>query len=189
MNRHKPWTMDYGLWTVLAAGTLVMMYLMAVSGKPLKTPATPHGIIDLEFAYSKIKVEGVMNAWIEYKIDKVDRVAAAKENTYLDFIFLLFYSPFLFLCCRKLIAGYNPGSFISKAGKSIAKGALLSGFLDMLENLGMLQSLNGNISGTIALFTSVVSIAKWALVITAIIFILFMLVYKFSRRIKPKYYL
>lgn len=182
MNRHKPWTMDYGLWTVLVAGTFIMMYLMAVSGKPLKTPITPHGIIDLEFAYSKAKVLDIVKAWKDYDVDKVDRIATAKENTYLDFIFLLFYSPFLFLCCRKLIAGYNKEEFISKSGRFIAKGALLSGLLDMLENLGMLQSLNGNVSGTIALFTSIVSVLKWALVITALIFIIYMLVYTLSKR-------
>jgi hypothetical protein len=161
-----------------AAGTVVMMYLMMISGSYLKTSATPHGIINLEFAYNKKKVEEIIHIW-QYSPGKTDRITAAKENTYLDFIFLLFYSCFLFLTVRRLISGYR--NVISQS-ELIAKGALLAGLFDILENLGMLQSLNGNISDPVALFTFISSLLKWLLVSAAILFIIFMLFYKLAKR-------
>jgi hypothetical protein len=47
----------------LFAGTLVMIVVMVKTGAPLKTPATPKGILDLEFAYNASKAYTVINAW------------------------------------------------------------------------------------------------------------------------------
>ena len=47
----------------IIAGTLIMIYVMAVSGKSLKTAETPLGILNLEFAYNKAKTDVIMNAW------------------------------------------------------------------------------------------------------------------------------
>ena len=74
------------------AGSLVMIYVMAKTGQPLKTPVTPQGILNLEFAYNSDKVDGIVNNWAS-----INTVTAAKQNTWLDFIFLFFYSGFLFL--------------------------------------------------------------------------------------------
>ena len=146
-------------------GSVVMIYVMAKTGAPLKTPATLHGILDLEFAYNAEKTTVVINAWAS-----LDNIVAAKLNTWLDFLFLFFYSLFLFFACKK-IAGTFHGT-VAKAGQLIAKGALVAGFLDILENMGMLIALNGHISGSIALCTTFVSVIKWVLAIMALLYVL-----------------
>lgn len=165
-----------------AAGTFVMIFVMAVSGKPLKTHFTPHGIIDLEFAYSKLKVLNILSNWKENVVDKVDRISTAKINTYLDFIFLFFYAPFLFLCCKKLHQVPNLKNN-KTAGLLIGKGALLAGAMDILENTGMLKSLQGSPSQSIAMFTTAASVIKWTLVFAAIIFIIGRLSYRLFKRL------
>ena len=40
------------IWIFLAAATLVMIYVMKVSGEDLKTSTTKEGILNLEFAYN-----------------------------------------------------------------------------------------------------------------------------------------
>lgn len=138
---------------------------MAKTGASLKTPATPKGILDLEFAYNSAKASIVLNAWAPNSI--TDNIAVAKNNTWYDFIFLLFYSPFLFFTCKKIAQITN-----SKTGLLIAKSALCAGALDVFENAGMLITLSGNTSDSIALLTVIISVTKWILAITAVIYLL-----------------
>jgi hypothetical protein len=145
-------------------GSLVMIYVMAKTGAPLKTTSTPLGILDLEFAYNTAKATSVINAW-----DPSDNITAAKLNTQLDFLFLFFYSGFLFFTCKR-IAGSFHGTVV-KAGLLIAKGAILAGLLDILENIGMLIALNGHISGSIAFCTTFFSVIKWGLALIAVLYV------------------
>jgi hypothetical protein len=151
-------------------GSLVMIYVMATTGATLKTPATPHGILDLEFAYNTEKVNTVINAWTPTPQESFGNIEAAKLNTWLDFIFLFFYAGFLFLASKKIAQTFK-GPLI-KAGNIIAKGALLAGFLDVLENTGMLISLNRQLSAGIAFCTTLFSVIKWGLAIIAVLYIL-----------------
>lgn len=152
----------------LLLANAVMIVVMTKTGATLKTPTTPLGILDLEFAYNISKATIVTTAWAPN--NSLDNIGAAKINTYLDFIFLLFYTLFLFFASKK-IASLSSGIF-SKIGFLIAKGALLAGFLDVLENAGMLITLSGNTSNSIALLTTVFSIIKWVLAILAIIYLI-----------------
>ena len=158
-------------------GSLVMVYVMTKTGAPLKTPGTLHGILDLEFAYNTAKASTVINAWTSS-----GSIAAAKLNTWLDFLFLFFYSFFLFFAC-KIIAQIFDGA-IAKAGHLIAKGALLAGLLDILENTGMLLTLNGHTSASIAFLTTFFSVIKWALALVAVLYILTGVLVSVYRKIK-----
>jgi len=156
------------LLPVFFTGTIVMMIVMAKTGAPLKTSATPHGILDLEFAYNTAKTSVVMNAWAAG--NGTDNIAAAGTNTWFDFLFLFFYSIFLFLACKRI--AQNIHGPVARAGNLVAKAALLAGFLDVLENIGMLITLGGNTSGTIALLTTFFSMVKWVLALIAVLYVL-----------------
>ena len=149
------------------AGTLAMIVVMAKTGATLKTPATPKGILDLEFAYNKAKASAVVNAWAG--ISPVNNIHAAKINTWFDFIFLLFYSLFLYHSCKLIAASFSGP--LSITGHFIAKGALAAGLLDALENTGMLITLHGPISDTTTLLTFIFSIAKWMLALAAVLYV------------------
>lgn len=149
-------------------GTAAMMMVMAKTGDVLKTPTTPMGILNLEFAYNTAKTTPIINSWAG--ISSADVITAAKQNTYWDFLFLFFYAGFLFLACKKIAA--NTSGAFAKAGNIIAKGALWAGFLDIIENAGMLLTLSNQGSSTIALCTTIVSVIKWALAIIAVLYML-----------------
>jgi hypothetical protein len=152
----------------LLAGTVVMMVVMAKTGATLKTDATPKGILDLEFAYNAAKTTNVISAWTG--IIPADNVLAAIVNTWLDFIFLFFYSLFLNKACRMITAKHS--GFLSATGSVLATGALVAGLLDIFENAGMLVSLNGHISNSVSLLTFIFSVAKWTLALASILYIL-----------------
>ena len=153
---------------LLFAGVLAMMIVMAISGATLKTPQTPNGILNLEFAYNSAKATYLINAWTG--IIPFDNVFAAIINTWLDYIFLFFYSAFFYHFCTWL-SNYFSGILLV-TGRFLAKAALVAGALDMLENAGMLITLNGHISDTTTLLTVLFSLTKWLLVLVILLYIL-----------------
>lgn len=157
-----------------------MMNVMASTGVSLKTEAAPLGILNLEFAYQTSKTTPIIESWAPS--GSGDNIEAAKINTYWDFLFLFFYAGFLFLACKK-IAGKFKGA-VSKAGILIAKGALLAGILDILENAGMLLTLNNQGSSAVAFLTTFFSVIKWGLAIIAVVYLLISLLAVASRKIK-----
>jgi len=70
----------------------------------------------------------------------------------------------------------------SKAGILFAKGALIAGFLDILENAGMLYTLSGPTSETVALYTTICSVIKWVLALLAAFYCLAGLFYAISQK-------
>ena len=146
------------------------------TGAPLKTAATPKGILHLEFAYDKAQVNTIITAW---SVD--NKLAAAKTNTYWDFCFLFFYAFFLFFTCVKLSEKFSAAGWKNKAGLFFAKMAILAGMLDIGENIGMLQTLNGNGNTTSWQITTGCAATKWSLVILVILYILFAVIAKRGR--------
>lgn len=155
-------------FSIIAVGSLVMVMVMSKTGATLKTPATPLGILNLEFAYNGAKADIVLNAW--QPNEKYNNIEVAESNTWLDFIFLFFYSLFLYKACKILSGTYNGN--LQKTGLLLANGALMAGFLDILENAGMLFTLQGNINNSILLLTTIVSIIKWILALAAVAYLL-----------------
>ena len=147
---------------------IAMMVVMNKTGATLKTAATPHGIINLEFAYNNVKTNAIINAWAP--INEIDNIAVAKINTWFDFLFICAYAFFFFFACTK-IAGNIKGT-LSKVGNNIAKAALLAGFFDVLENAGMLLTLNGYVNSSVAFLTTFFSVLKWGLVLLVVLYLL-----------------
>ncbi len=153
----------------LITGTIVMMYIMSVTGKSLKTPDTPLGILHLELAYTGNKTNVIMEAWSYTGPIENNNINQAIKNTWLDFIFIFFYSLLLFYCCKIITENFS--GFFYKAGKVMAFASLNAGLLDILENAGMLLSLNGYISNSVSLFTATFSVLKWTLVLCVMLYI------------------
>lgn len=143
---------------------MVMFLMMRPTAKKLYTPQTHLGILDLEFAYSNSQTSNILNAW------QGDKIEAAKINTYIDFGLLIFYSVFLFYCCKNLAINFN--GIIRKVGLLFSKGALIAGGLDLIENTGMLITLGGHQQAFIATVTSVCASIKWIIAILGILYII-----------------
>jgi hypothetical protein len=156
-------------WLFLVGGTFIMIYIMAVTGKSLKTPATPMGIVNLELAYNMAKTRTVLDAWSDGFTD-ARNIHAAIKNTWLDFVFLFFYALFLFYACKTISESYT--GFTAMLGRLMAAGALNAGLFDIAENAGMLVTLNGFPSASISLFTTVCSVIKWVLALSALAYVL-----------------
>jgi hypothetical protein len=180
-------------------GTLVMVVVMSITGKTLKTPETPSGIIALELAGTKTKVQKVFTAWgfptVTTNSKKIGgfrsmasvfdhgntlwfiRKNAARTNTYYDFIFIFFYTSLFYMLCKATVHWLNNHGHTTFSGIFLSKAVIVSAFLDIIENTGMLISLSGNISDTIAAITFIASIIKWSIVAITILYLLIFGIY------------
>ena len=168
MNRFYKKTTLY----LLLFSTLVMAIVMYVSGAPLKTIETASGILNLEFANTQQKVNNIISVWKNASTTNVDVIAAAKKNTYFDFLFLLYYAFFLYSCCKQLALSLAAKKKFALWLNDAAGLALLAGILDFAENIGMLISLAERGSDNIAFATAAISISKWLLVVTVLLSII-----------------
>ena len=169
--------MKKSLFPLIIIGTVIMIVVMVITEAPLKKPETPAGIINLELAFDTAHSNKTIAAWTSANV-----IGAARINTYWDFLFIFFYSLFLFLCSKKLSAKFNPGNWKRKAGLFVSKVILVAALLDATENSGMLLTLNGKGSSAVVLITSICSAAKWTIVLLTILYILLAL---FSKRQVP----
>ena len=144
----------------LLYGTLIMVIIMQYSGHPFISPTTPGGILSLEFADTKTKIQSIYDAWQATNIRGRTNIAQARINTYWDFVFIFFYSALFFFW--NWISAQNPVNN-KYLGKAAALLAIIAGTLDVIENLGMLKSLNGNILDATADMTSLCATIKFSL--------------------------
>ncbi len=161
-------------------GTGFMMYMMSETSALLKTPATPAGIINLELANSTAKTNAILYAWAPNA--NSDKIQVAKINTYWDLLFLFFYAGLLYLLCS-LVAANSTGK-AAKIGYLIASAAIVAGIADVMENTGMLFSLNGLVSPIVSFCTAFFSSIKWTLVTIAILYAIGGLLVLAFRKIK-----
>lgn len=166
---------------IFILGTAAMMACMLITDQALKTSATPHGIIALEFAYNTQRVNAVLQAWETNT--QGDGISMAKLNTYLDFIFLFFYAGLLFNICRFIY--HKALNAYGRLGYFMAKMAVLAALLDIIENIFMLTVLHHPVQETALLFMSSASLLKWLTVIFVIIYSLWGLLLLAKNRI-PK---
>lgn len=159
-------------WFVFILGTFIMIGVMRYTGASLQTPATPKGILDLELPFTKEKATAVLTAWqTSYNEKGVSNTNVAIINTWWDFAFLFFYSGLLFLLCG-LLARRHSGT-LKPVGLFFQKAVWAVALLDVAENIGMFQMLNGTVTTAVVVFTSVCAALKWVLVLGVIGYILF----------------
>ena len=162
----------------LMAGTILMMVVMLITGKDLQTATTPLGIIDLELASSKTAVQNIVTVWHSKGLDGKDLITKARINTLLDFLFLVFYSLFLFSCCKALASSLAHKKNWQNILNLFAVMVMVSGLLDVVENTGMLLSLSRFSSSSIAPVTAIAAYLKWSIVVATLLVIITALMVK-----------
>jgi hypothetical protein len=146
---------------------------VAKTGSSLQTKETPLGILHLELPFNKLKADSVLTTWKNsFNNAGTTNIQVAKTNNWWDFLFLIFYSLFLFTAINRLADNFTGG--FGRAGKKLGRLAFVVAALDIAENIGMFQMLDGNVTNGIALFTSICSSIKWLLAIMLVLYILLM---------------
>lgn len=166
-------------WLISLVFLIVMILVMRYQGKSLVTPASPLGILDLEFARTAEKLQQLKLFWNPQDLS---------INIYLDFLFIIAYVWFLAMVSTEI----SRRSGWERAGKWATSLAIAAGLFDVLENFLMIMIYQGRFDTSLLNLVFVLAVLKFALALAVIFFILaaipFILAKKHRRSKIPKTY-
>ncbi|MBL0884511.1 MAG: hypothetical protein IBJ16_14410 [Chitinophagaceae bacterium] len=142
--------------------SLILIFVLRWQGKELITALTPNGILALEFANTPEKLATVLSIWNKQ---------AVQNNILLDFLFVIAYTAFfIFGVANSAVQWTN--RFMQQLGATGIRMAFLAGILDVVENILMLQSINGYYSLWSLQLTWYCAAIKFGIVILLLLFML-----------------
>jgi hypothetical protein len=125
---------------VLLGWTLFFLAISQIINSPLVNSAAPSGIISFELAHTPARVQAMIASW-----DARLQLFAAFGLGF-DYLFMPSYAFTIALACL-LVADRNKGWFII-LGAWLGWGLFLAALLDAVENIGLWNSLIGNVNAT-----------------------------------------
>lgn len=127
------------VFVILTVLALVVMAGLQVLGGPLKTEASPLGIVSFEFAGDLTTAQRMLDAW-----GPRGQVYAGL-NLGLDYLFIVAYTGAIGLGCVLVAHSFSRGAAsLSAAGVVLAWAQLAAGALDCVENYALIQVLLGS---------------------------------------------
>lgn len=163
------------LLLILFIGTVTMIFVMRWHGSLLITPVSKAGIVSLELAKTTEQASLIINEWEEEGVLK-----QAITNTYIDFVFILFYALFLYAYCFFISTKQQP--WAATISRTLAIAALTAGFCDVIENYFMLQLLQQSVTATYALLSWLFAVIKFGLLLAVILWSLLNLLVLFRKK-------
>lgn len=139
---------------------------MRKHGAPLITPLSEAGIISLELAKTEEAANIILNQW---KTDAV--VQQAITNTWIDFVFLLFYALFLYAYCVYISKQQVP--WAATVSRILAIAALVAGLCDVIENYFLLQMLQQSVTASYAFLSWLFAMIKFGLLLPVVVWCLY----------------
>jgi len=147
---------------VAAFASVLMIAALRFQGASLTTLNSSRGIVDLELATKPSQVSALMDSW---------DLTVVKMNIWLDFLFIVSYVAFLALASEAVSSKWkNQGMRV--IGLTLARVALVTGVLDIGENLLMLQTIAGNFTLVSLQLTHYFATIKFTLAAIVIIYLL-----------------
>lgn len=142
--------------------SLLMILLLRWQGSELIVPATPSGILALEFANTPEKLNYVLSFWNKETV---------QINILLDFLFVIAYTWFFVVAVAESAAKWKQRYMIQFGAISI-RLAFLAGMLDTVENILMLQSIHGHYTISSLQLTWYCATIKFAIAIVLFLYVL-----------------
>lgn len=156
---------------------LIMLFVMRWLGTDLKSEISPAGIVSFELAKDYTKATQIMQAV---------PISALILNTIVDFLFIIAYTTFFFLCCKVLWSRYR-SERLKNLGYFFLKLSVVGGMFDIIENTSMLLTLSrsGNeVTTTVSYWAALIKFSVLAIVIAYILIASIILVIKTKKIIQ-----
>jgi hypothetical protein len=147
------------LLAVTGALTLVCMRWFV----PLRTAGARIGIVSLEFAWTRDRAAGILEAWRLQRL-----VSAARRLVYLDFVLIVLYAAALALLGVMTgrvadVSGLLSNEHADTLGILLAGAGVGAAVLDCGENVFLLRLLKDHVDQPNPAATSVFASLKWLL--------------------------
>jgi len=170
LEQLAPKTLRNLYWAFFLATALVGAALSTIGARyaNIEQDGKRYDVIAFEFAKTPEAVEAMKAVW------GPEGIAAARLQTWLDFIFLGCYSTLIALGCLALISQVAPGR-LRTTGVLLAWTQWLAAALDAIENIGLLRSLAAPATNPWPAISYYAAAPKFAIVGAGILFILLFL--------------
>lgn len=152
------------VFLLLLAATLYIGAILTQQDKPLQTPKTPRGILEMESVWSSQRAGEVREAWGAQGID------SARKQVYLDFLFLVLYPVLVSFVCAWFAGGLS--GKMAMYGVMVSWAVLLCAPLDAVENLAILKMLSGAIQQPFPAIATIAAGIKFSLLFGGFFYIL-----------------
>jgi hypothetical protein len=128
-------------------------------------PITTDDMVRLEFAGTKERVVEILDAWAA-----ADLLNLAIHSIYLDFVFIFLYTAALALSCLTFPSLTGKISLMNW-GLKLYRFSLYAGLADFLENLCLMQLLNGERNLFYPAAAWGLAFIKFSIIIAVLVFI------------------
>ncbi len=166
-NAHKK-----ALW-LLGTGTLLLLLVLTIVDQPLRTAASPNGIVSFELAKNIETSRQIIDSWSE----KARLFAAFSLG--IDYLFLVCYALFLGLAVYKLAQVFSERkTWLARLGIALNWGVFLAAAFDALENYCLIRQLFGTLSTLCPLFAHYFASAKFLLLVLGLSYLIIGLLFR-----------
>lgn len=153
-------------WILLAAN---FVYIIAVHF--ILQPVTPGEIVHFEMAKEASVAKTMLENWkVSGNLNK------AVTGVYLDFLFILLYSSGLATACV-FLAKLTKHEILGRAGKIFSYLLIIAAVCDIIENIGMLKSMQGTVKSWNVMLAYDMAATKFSIVILSLLFIIICLIF------------
>ncbi len=154
------------LTTFLIVFTLIFIGIMRYFDSFLTNEVAPAGIVSFELTFDVETANAILDSWNE------TAKAAAGMSMGFDFIFPFLYATLIALLVHKLNRYNWKETSFYVVGNIVAWSLLVTICCDLIENIGMIQMLLGNVSLFWVTVASYFALAKFLIILIGIAYIL-----------------
>ena len=166
--------------SLLVLTLFLMLGVMAQVDVPLRTAASPAGIVSFELAGDTASAQRMIDAWDE----RARRYAAFSLG--IDYLFMVAYSTTIAFGCLwagGVLGALSPG--LAAAGAPLAWGSWLAALLDAGENAALARMLLGTVRAPWPAVAWWCATSKFTLLVAALLYVLAAALVRLGRRPAP----
>jgi hypothetical protein len=135
------------------------------------SPLTSGDIVRFEVAKTTPVAERIIAEWTA-----AATIEKARQSIWIDYIFIILYTGAL-MTAVPLLARLSHHVLLLRTGRFISMLLPIAAICDVVENIAMMKSLSGNISSFYVTLAYDMAVAKFSIIIIALIFLFICLLF------------
>ncbi|MGB8190910.1 MAG: hypothetical protein WCF67_03270 [Chitinophagaceae bacterium] len=144
-------------------------------------PLHSKDIVQFEVAKTLPVAERIMGEW-----SQAGKLEKARQSIWVDYIFIVLYSGLL-ITGVLLLSRSSGHVLLKRMGRFLSMLLPIAAICDIAENIAMTQSLSGKATAFTVTLAYDMAVAKFSIIIIALIFLLICILFWIGNRFTPKY--